>query len=213
MQYDPSGYGQAQTPYGQTPYAQTPTAQTPYAQTQYAQTPYAQTPYAQTPYAQTPYAQTPYAQTPYAQTPYTQPYDVEQATEGQSSGTTEMEEAPGLSEQPSRVLVHRTVTTTQSTPAPVIISRPSTAATPAGNHSTGFADRQPLVCIMGDRLKSVHQFPPDDLCNYIFYDSLYKEIDHNLLPHENTYAHSLNVFLNDHRGYQHTTLGLGFAFE
>ncbi|KAH7942874.1 hypothetical protein HPB52_002051 [Rhipicephalus sanguineus] len=75
------------------------------------------------------------------------------------------------------------------------------------------ANREPLVCTMGERLTSVEQFPPDQLCDYIFYDSLYKEGDRNLLPNQTTYSKSLNTFLNDHHGYRHTTLGLGFAFD
>ncbi|KAH6943037.1 hypothetical protein HPB50_014215 [Hyalomma asiaticum] len=75
------------------------------------------------------------------------------------------------------------------------------------------AERQPLVCIIGDRLSTVHQFPPDKVCDYIFYDSLYKEGVRNLLPDQSTFSSSLNTFLNDHRGYRHTTLGLGFAFQ
>ncbi|KAH8037992.1 hypothetical protein HPB51_020512 [Rhipicephalus microplus] len=66
---------------------------------------------------------------------------------------------------------------------------------------------------MGERLTSKHQFPPDGLCNYIFYDSLYKEGDRDLLPYENTYTESLNTFLNYHRDNRHTTLGVGFAFN
>ncbi|KAL1427352.1 hypothetical protein MTO96_017639 [Rhipicephalus appendiculatus] len=74
-------------------------------------------------------------------------------------------------------------------------------------------DREPLVCTVRDSLISVAQFPPDKMCDYIFFDSLYKDRDRNLLPNETTYSKSLNVFLNDHRDYRHTTLGLGFAFK
>ncbi|KAL1427350.1 hypothetical protein MTO96_017637 [Rhipicephalus appendiculatus] len=56
------------------------------------------------------------------------------------------------------------------------------------------ADREPLVCTMGERLTSVEQFPPDGLCDYIFYDSLYKDGDRDLLPNENTYSKSLERF-------------------
>ncbi|KAL1427347.1 hypothetical protein MTO96_017634 [Rhipicephalus appendiculatus] len=66
---------------------------------------------------------------------------------------------------------------------------------------------------MGEKLTSVHQFPQDDVCDYIFYDSLYKEGNHNLLTDQTTYAESLNTFVNNHRSYQHTTLGIGFSFD
>ncbi|KAH7942953.1 hypothetical protein HPB52_002728 [Rhipicephalus sanguineus] len=66
---------------------------------------------------------------------------------------------------------------------------------------------------MGERLTSVHEFPPDKVCDYIFYDSLYKEGNHNLLPDQTTYTESLNAFINNHPGYRRTTLGIGFAFD
>ncbi|XP_075726041.1 uncharacterized protein LOC142767712 [Rhipicephalus microplus] len=72
---------------------------------------------------------------------------------------------------------------------------------------------KPLLCTVRDRLFLAEQFPPDGMCDYIFFDSLYKDGDRNLLPNETTYSKSLNVFLNDHRDYRHTTLGLGFAFN
>ncbi|KAL1427106.1 hypothetical protein MTO96_017713 [Rhipicephalus appendiculatus] len=73
--------------------------------------------------------------------------------------------------------------------------------------------RQPLVCTMGERLTSAEQFPPDKVCDYIFYDSLYKDGDRDLLAHENTFSKSLYTFLHNNRDYRHTTLGLGFAFD
>ncbi|KAL3197230.1 hypothetical protein MRX96_014839 [Rhipicephalus microplus] len=66
---------------------------------------------------------------------------------------------------------------------------------------------------MGERLTLVYQFPPDEVCDYIFYDSLYKEGKYNLLSDRPTYTESLNTFFNNNRGYRHTTLGVGFAFE
>ncbi|XP_075726759.1 uncharacterized protein LOC142768632 isoform X2 [Rhipicephalus microplus] len=66
---------------------------------------------------------------------------------------------------------------------------------------------------MGEKLTTVRQFPPDKLCDYIFYDSLYKEGNHNLLPDPASYTESLNTFLGNHRDYRHTTLGIGFAFD
>ncbi|KAH8037023.1 hypothetical protein HPB51_008349 [Rhipicephalus microplus] len=72
---------------------------------------------------------------------------------------------------------------------------------------------KPLLCTVRDRLFLAEQFPPDGMCDYIFFDSLYKDGNRNLLPNETTYSKSLNVFLNDHRDYRHTTLGLGFAFN
>ncbi|KAL1427105.1 hypothetical protein MTO96_017712 [Rhipicephalus appendiculatus] len=75
------------------------------------------------------------------------------------------------------------------------------------------AARQPLVCTMGERLTSAEQFPPDNVCDYIFYDSLYKDGDRDLLAHENTFTKSLHTFLHNKHDYRHTTLGLSFAFD
>ncbi|KAL3197203.1 hypothetical protein MRX96_014814 [Rhipicephalus microplus] len=66
---------------------------------------------------------------------------------------------------------------------------------------------------MGERLTSMQQFPPDGLCNYIFYDSLYKEGDRDLLPYENTYTESLNIFLNYHRDYRTHDAGRWLRFQ
>ncbi|KAL3197228.1 hypothetical protein MRX96_014837 [Rhipicephalus microplus] len=73
--------------------------------------------------------------------------------------------------------------------------------------------QQQLVCIMGEGFTSVHQLPQDEVCDYIFYDSLYKNGTHNLLSDPSTYSDGLNVFLNNRRGYRHTTLGIGLAFD
>ncbi|XP_070379075.1 uncharacterized protein [Dermacentor albipictus] len=73
-------------------------------------------------------------------------------------------------------------------------------------------DKEPMVCTMGDRLISKLQFPPDRLCDFIFFDSLYKG-GRNVLTDPSTYSKSLNTFLNDHHDYRLTTLGVGFAFD
>ncbi|KAL1427318.1 hypothetical protein MTO96_017606 [Rhipicephalus appendiculatus] len=38
----------------------------------------------------------------------------------------------------------------------------------------GTANRQPLLCTMGSGSFTTQMFPPDGLCDYIFYDSVYK---------------------------------------
>ncbi|XP_054923786.1 uncharacterized protein [Dermacentor andersoni] len=68
-----------------------------------------------------------------------------------------------------------------------------------------------MVCTMGDRIISKLQFPPDKLCDFIFFDSLYKG-GRNVLTNPSTYSKSLDIFLNDHHDYRVTTLGVGFAF-
>ncbi|XP_037568163.1 uncharacterized protein LOC119449040 [Dermacentor silvarum] len=73
-------------------------------------------------------------------------------------------------------------------------------------------DKQPMLCTMSDRITSSLQFPPDALCDYIFFDSLYKG-GRNLLTDAATYSNSLGTFLIEHRAYRRTTLGVGFAFK
>ncbi|KAL1427300.1 hypothetical protein MTO96_017589 [Rhipicephalus appendiculatus] len=104
------------------------------------------------------------------------------------------------------VVIQKPATTTKSTSSPVVTTTASVVTVrPLG--------KEPLVCIMGEKLTSFHQFPPDEMCDYIFYDSLYKDGSHNLLSNETTYTEGLNIFLNNRRGYRHTTLGIGFAFD
>ncbi|XP_054923625.1 uncharacterized protein [Dermacentor andersoni] len=68
------------------------------------------------------------------------------------------------------------------------------------------------MCTMGDRPIMTPVFPPDALCDFLFFDSLYKG-GHNLLPDKATYSTSLYTFLFNHRSYRRTTLGVGFAFD
>ncbi|XP_075559427.1 uncharacterized protein LOC142590916 [Dermacentor variabilis] len=65
---------------------------------------------------------------------------------------------------------------------------------------------------MGDRILTALHFPPDALCDYIFFESLYKG-GRNLLTDKATYTSSLYTFLLDHRPYRRTSLGVGFAFD
>ncbi|KAL1427230.1 hypothetical protein MTO96_017524 [Rhipicephalus appendiculatus] len=139
-----------------------------------------------------------------------------------SLGTTAEDELRNL-DLPLSVYVYKPATTTKSTAAPAVTTTspfvttttaPSTSTEPpTTKYIPKEVGRQPLVCIMGERLTSAQQFPPDEVCDYIFYDSLYKEGNHNLLPDQTTYTESLNTFLNHHGSYRQTTLGIGFAFE
>ncbi|KAH6943594.1 hypothetical protein HPB50_024781 [Hyalomma asiaticum] len=44
------------------------------------------------------------------------------------------------------------------------------------------ADQMPLVCIMGEKTSSPNAFPDDGLCDYIFFDSLYKARPQRAVP-------------------------------
>ncbi|KAL1427299.1 hypothetical protein MTO96_017588 [Rhipicephalus appendiculatus] len=131
---------------------------------------------------------------------------------------------------PYYVVVQKPATTPKSTPSPVVTTttrvdtvKTTTAAPPKRSSSTASSrsteyipeevGKQPLVCIVGQRLTSSSQLPADEWCDYIFYDSLYQDGNHNLLTDKTTYTESLNSFFNNRRRYQHTMLGVGFAFD
>ncbi|KAL1427340.1 hypothetical protein MTO96_017627 [Rhipicephalus appendiculatus] len=232
-------YGQ--TPDAQTPYTQTPCAEMPYGQAPYGLTPYGQTPYAPEPNALAPYGQSPYEQPPYGERPYGQQnegYDCVPVVEDdktemsgrstwmtiamcctaalivlgillgmlaftcstkQTPGTTESQEFTEFSVPPSRV----TLAPPTRSPSPAT----TTEYTPAK------VGRQPLLCNMGSHLTSARQFPPDGLCEYIFFDSLYEQRFTNRPLNETYYREGLKIFLRHDPDYRNTTLGVGFSFE
>ncbi|XP_075724469.1 uncharacterized protein LOC142767134 [Rhipicephalus microplus] len=70
----------------------------------------------------------------------------------------------------------------------------------------------PMVCIMGERASTPDAFPDDGLCDYIFFDSLYKD-GRNMLSRQATFSKSLSNFINNHPAYRGTHLGVGFSFN
>ncbi|KAL3213420.1 hypothetical protein MRX96_051691 [Rhipicephalus microplus] len=74
------------------------------------------------------------------------------------------------------------------------------------------SDKMPMVCIMGERASTPDAFPDDGLCDYIFFDSLYKS-GRNMLSREATFSKSLSNFVNNHPAYRGTHLGVGFSFN
>ncbi|KAH7943385.1 hypothetical protein HPB52_007694 [Rhipicephalus sanguineus] len=70
----------------------------------------------------------------------------------------------------------------------------------------------PMVCIMGEKASTPDAFPDDGLCDYIFFDSLYKD-GRNMLSRQATFSKSLSNFINNHPAYQGTHLGVGFSFN
>ncbi|XP_077490957.1 uncharacterized protein LOC144101697 [Amblyomma americanum] len=73
-------------------------------------------------------------------------------------------------------------------------------------------DLQPLVCTMGPRTNSVHKFPPDGLCEYIFFDSVDKD-NRNPLAFPSRWGQDLRVFIDAYNRYSTTAFGIGFAFN
>ncbi|KAL1427338.1 hypothetical protein MTO96_017625 [Rhipicephalus appendiculatus] len=159
-------------------------------QAQYGQTPYAPEPNAQAPYGQAPYEQAPYGQWPYGQWPYGQQkeYDYVPGAEGHSTWTT---------------------VTMVCTAALIVLGILLGLLAFTGNT----VDRQPLVCTLGWHFDLVEQFPPDGICDYIFYDSMYRFGWWNQPLNESSYLRGLKNFLHHQPGYRNTTLGLGFSFE
>ncbi|KAH7942862.1 hypothetical protein HPB52_002039 [Rhipicephalus sanguineus] len=69
----------------------------------------------------------------------------------------------------------------------------------------------PLVCTMGMKTNSTQMFPTDGLCEYIFYDSLFKDgFGHFEPPDVNT---SLATFVQERSKFVHTEFGIGLAFK
>ncbi|KAL3247604.1 hypothetical protein MRX96_057029 [Rhipicephalus microplus] len=73
-------------------------------------------------------------------------------------------------------------------------------------------DATPLLCTMGEESSTASAFPYDGLCDYIFFDSLYKR-GRNWLSRRDTYSNSLNTFIDQHPDYKSTSLGVGFAYK
>ncbi|KAK8762699.1 hypothetical protein V5799_026037 [Amblyomma americanum] len=73
-------------------------------------------------------------------------------------------------------------------------------------------DIEPLVCTMGSRTNSKTMFPEDGLCEYIFFDSVYKD-RRNLMSDSTGWAPDLSTFVEVNLQYSTTAFGVGFAFE
>ncbi|KAH7944342.1 hypothetical protein HPB52_018475 [Rhipicephalus sanguineus] len=73
-------------------------------------------------------------------------------------------------------------------------------------------DKMPMVCIMGEKASTPDAFPDDGLCDYIFFDSLYKD-GRNMLSRQATFSKSLSNFIKNRPAYQGTHLGVGFSFN
>ncbi|XP_049523037.1 uncharacterized protein LOC125945309 [Dermacentor silvarum] len=98
--------------------------------------------------------------------------------------------------------VPTTTPTTQKTETP-------TASTAA---PTEMMDDQPLVCTMGRSLNSTRMFPPDGLCEYIFFDSLEKD-GRNSLAAPNLFDANLLIFIDAAQLYKITAFGIGISYD
>ncbi|XP_070379293.1 eukaryotic translation initiation factor 4 gamma-like [Dermacentor albipictus] len=71
--------------------------------------------------------------------------------------------------------------------------------------------RAPLVCTMGNKTNSTRMFPEDGLCEYIFYDSLYKTGPEEFEPYD--LDADVRVFFDARRNFTTTGFGIGFSFR
>uniref|UniRef100_A0A131YV15 Chitinase n=1 Tax=Rhipicephalus appendiculatus TaxID=34631 RepID=A0A131YV15_RHIAP len=97
---------------------------------------------------------------------------------------------------------------TDPRPPPTLPTRQPYVSPPATRE---VIDATPLLCTMGEEASTVNAFPYDGLCDYIFFDSLYKK-GRNWLTRRDTYGSSLNTFIDQHPDYKSTSLGVGFAY-
>ncbi|XP_050029971.2 uncharacterized protein [Dermacentor andersoni] len=65
---------------------------------------------------------------------------------------------------------------------------------------------------MGARLNSTQMFPPDGLCEYIFFDSLYKD-GRNPLNAPGRYDSNLQTFLGAATAHQITAFGIAISYD
>ncbi|XP_077489261.1 uncharacterized protein LOC144100098 [Amblyomma americanum] len=73
-------------------------------------------------------------------------------------------------------------------------------------------NERPMVCTIGSKLSSGAMLPDDGLCDYIFYDSIYKN-RRNLLLDPNNFGNDLRIFLDSYNTYRTTAFGIAFAFK
>ncbi|KAH7959971.1 hypothetical protein HPB49_015744 [Dermacentor silvarum] len=73
-------------------------------------------------------------------------------------------------------------------------------------------DPQVLMCTYGAKTNASTVFPNDGMCDFIFFDSVYKN-DRNFLADSDNFDVDLQHFLSVIPKYSKTTFGVGFAFE
>ncbi|KAH8037990.1 hypothetical protein HPB51_020510 [Rhipicephalus microplus] len=92
-------------------------------------------------------------------------------------------------------------TTTQKTTTPVDIKTKSTS------EPFHIVNLQPLLCTIGSGNFTTQMFPHDGLCDYIFYDSIYKR------GIKTFHTPDMLFFIEKRREYSRTTFGIGFTYE
>ncbi|KAL1486709.1 hypothetical protein MTO96_008782 [Rhipicephalus appendiculatus] len=134
---------------------------------------------------------------------------------GSTSATTAI--APTTAQDTTDTSVPTTQPTTQSTTRPTtttIITTTTTTVTPTAYTvaPSEVIDDEPLVCTMGIRTNSTQMFPPDGLCEYLFYDSLYLQ-GRNTFAAPNQFDINLRTFVDIAPSYSTTSFGIGFSYN
>ncbi|KAL1427355.1 hypothetical protein MTO96_017642 [Rhipicephalus appendiculatus] len=95
---------------------------------------------------------------------------------------------------------------------PLTTTLPTTTQTPKKNDSWINENTQlRLLCTVGAKLDAPETLPPDDLCGFLFYDSVYKK---GPTPSDPGHLDStLGIFVGGRPGYIHTQFGIGFAYK
>ncbi|XP_077491616.1 uncharacterized protein LOC144102177 [Amblyomma americanum] len=101
---------------------------------------------------------------------------------------------------------------TPQTPRTVATAAPTVPPEPSTKSPREALNERPLVCTMGSKISTGAMFPDDGLCDYIFYDSIYKN-RRNLLLNPRKFGNDLRIFLDSYSKYKITAFGLGFAFK
>ncbi|XP_070380398.1 uncharacterized protein [Dermacentor albipictus] len=70
---------------------------------------------------------------------------------------------------------------------------------------------QRLLCTIGSTLNSSDMIPEDGLCDYMFYDSVYKRGPAQFEP--NNVEAALSIFLGERPNMNDTKFGIGFAYK
>ncbi|KAK8780399.1 hypothetical protein V5799_018260 [Amblyomma americanum] len=65
---------------------------------------------------------------------------------------------------------------------------------------------------MGSRTSFLQMFPPDGLCEYIFFDSVEKG-NRNQLAFPTRWGNDLRIFIAAYARYNTTAFGIGFAYD
>ncbi|XP_077489263.1 uncharacterized protein LOC144100099 [Amblyomma americanum] len=71
---------------------------------------------------------------------------------------------------------------------------------------------RPMVCTVGTNLRTPLMIPEDGLCDYLFYDSIFKD-NRNVLVNPKGFENDMKIFAGNYRKFKQTAFGIGFAFK